>query len=131
MSYLNTMKNLLTQETCPKNLYLSALYALLQRQAPENGMTDEPMIGTLYYCEDEEKEEEGEGTYVYANIGLAQYLGGEEFPENDDVRLHFTRTDVAGNVSGFKDEPFVLSFHLHTDAQHYFDRVDAYREAQA
>lgn len=123
MSLINTMQNLLTQETCPKKLYLSALYALLQRQAPEHGLRDEPMIGRLYY----EHEDEKEGAFTYPNIGIAQYLFGDNFPENDDVRLRIVKVDPNGNVIGAKEEAFVLSFRMKDDAEHYFSRVQAHR----
>lgn len=124
MSLINTMQNLLTQETCPKKLYLTALYALLQRQAPEYGLRDEPMIGTLYY----EHEEEEEGTFTYPNIGIAQYLGGVDFPENDDVRLQVVKVDPNGNMISMKEEAFFLSFRMKDDAENYFARVQAHRK---
>jgi hypothetical protein len=114
-------KQTMTQDH--KHDYLRCLYALLQRQAPEHGMTDEPMVGTLYCVEDEDSE------YTYINVGVAQYLGGEDFPENNDIRLQSERVSANGELLAQTDEPFILTFNLAQDAQHYFERVQAHRQA--
>lgn len=108
-----------------KHDYLNCLYVRLQRQALEHGMTDEPMVGTLYYTENEDEDSE----YTYINVGIAQYLGGEDFPESNDIRLQSEKCSAHGEILARTDEPFILTFNLAQDAQHYFERVQAHRHA--
>lgn len=118
---------MITRNQRNKQFYLNIFYTLIETEmkSPEYadlGLMIEPSVGSVLYVQD--------GDFMYCNIGIPQYLGGEEFPENDDVRFCLVReTGLDDDSEILVDLPFVLTYVFEDDLPRYFDLVRQCKES--
>ena len=79
----------------------------------------ETMVGSIYYVE---------GTdFVYVTPACPQYLGGEEFPDDDNVMIGVCRAPENGDYEDLGVLDFVLTYNMEQDLDTYHATVTALR----
>lgn len=106
-----------------KHAYTSEFFRQLWSEAKVWGwLAVEPMVGSVFIVEDGDVQ-------TYCTPAVQQYLGGEDFPDDDNVGIHFQYIDSDGHW--LEDRgwvcDFVLTYNLEQDLHTYHTIMTAYR----
>lgn len=99
------------------NEFLHQLHSRAGKEWP--WLHEELMVGSVFY-------QDSQGI-VYCTPAVSQYLGGEEVPDDNNVRVTFGHYNDDGHEEKVKFADFVLTYDMGVDLSTYLTVVNAYR----
>lgn len=106
-----------------KHAYIAEFFRQLWSEAKNwDWLGVEDMVGSVFLLGDD-------NVQTYCTPAVQQYLGGEDFPDDDNVGIHFQYIDSDGNWleerSAVAD--FILTYNMEQDLHNYYTAMTAYR----